>query len=300
MTMKHVWIIAALAWGLAGGAVAAEEVPTAPDFLTRDGFALKLPQAEAVAYHGAFSHDSAGVELTVPMYYGGFIGLVAGVVTHAVIIDSAKERQLRQLQSAADRMLEPYQAILAGITHRELMQQALVRVPGQAGKLIESGDAGDGWIVETLPVFTMAQDSRSLVLENALVVYAAGDPKTVRYRNIVKVVSDPNLFEDPRAYWTENEGRRLKDESTELFAHSLRLLLDAAAVDPAATAKPEKSVRYVDGSKTRVERAQVVRQACGRSVLKTLRGWWMSVPLPVVPPAEPASAPAECQSRYAV
>lgn len=299
--MKRVWIMAALAWGLAGSAIAADPPALAPVVLERDGFSLKPPAEDAVAYHGAFSYDAAGIEHGQMMYGGGLIGLVVGVTTHAVIAGSAKDRQLKSMQVAADRMLEPYKAILAGITHRELMQQALVRVPGQPGKLTEAGDAGNGWIVETLPVFWMAQDSTSLVLENMLVVHAPGDPKTVRYRNVVKVVSDPSPSENAQSYWTEDDGRRLKEESVELFAHSLRLLMEAAAADPQAPAGAEKSVRYMDGSKTRIERAQVVRQACGRNVLKTLRGWWMSVPVQpaVVPAAGPASAPTECPSRYA-
>jgi hypothetical protein len=300
VTVRTLLLVALLACG-ARVASAADAPPAAPVPLARDGFSLKLPQADAVLYRGVVNHDAAGLGNGGMMYLGvgGLAGALVGIATHAVIADSAKSSQKTRLQTAADRVLEPYKDILATITHRDLMAQGLPRVPAEGVKLIPATEAGTGWIVESLPVFSMTDDRLALVLENVVVVYAANEPKTVRYSNVVKVVSNPREPGEPdevRMHWSDDDGRRLKDESAELFAHSLRLLLEAVQADPAATFA-ERTVRYTHGEQTRSERAQVMREACGRAVIKSLRGWWISVPLRAVaaPAADAASAvPAEC------
>jgi hypothetical protein len=45
-----------------------------------------------------------------------------------------------------------------------------------------------------------------------------------------------------------------------------------------AGTEPFRTVRYQEGSVERMERAQVIREACGQVVLRTLRGNLMAVP----------------------
>jgi hypothetical protein len=42
-----------------------------------------------------------------------------------------------------------------------------------------------------------------------------------------------------------------------------------------------RTVRYQEGGAEKIERAQVLEQQCGRTVLRTLRGWLLSVPAQV-------------------
>jgi len=229
--------------------------------------------------------------------YPRILGLVAAVATHGAIVETSKNKEKTRLQEEADRVLDPYKEVLAAFSYRELMERGLPLLNiASAPALIAATDVGDGWIVESFPVFVMTQDRSALVLENALSIYAAKTPTVVRYRNIVKVVSNAQEGEDLPALWGAAEGKLLKEESALLFAHSLRLLLQAAGIAPSGVSA-ERTFRYSEGKEQRMERAQLVRESCGRAVIKTLRGWLMSVPLRL--PAE-YSPPPECNNgeRY--
>jgi hypothetical protein len=279
--MSTVLLAGALA---AAGARAASDSPIDPSPLplAEAGFSLKLPKAETVAYRGMVSYDAAGGKAAAILYpgVGGIAGLLVGIATHGAIVESAKNSEKTKLQQDADKVLDPYKEILGGFTNKDLMQQGMARLnAGGANKLVDAGDVADGWVIETFPVFSMTQDSSALVLENAVSIYAASDPTAVRYRNVVKVVS--NVHEDANlpAHWSADQGRVLRDESTGLYAHSLRLAIQSASVGRAGEEAVEKTIRYSEGKDQRMERAQLLRESCGRAVIKTLRGWLMSVPL---------------------
>jgi hypothetical protein len=44
---------------------------------------------------------------------------------------------------------------------------------------------------------------------------------------------------------------------------------------------PHRTFRYPEGGVEKMERAQLVEAHCGRALLRTLRGWLMSVPVKV-------------------
>lgn len=51
------------------------------------------------------------------------------------------------------------------------------------------------------------------------------------------------------------------------------------AIDGSNTDQPFRTIRYVEGTAEKMERAQLVSEHCGRLVIKTLRGSLMSVPV---------------------
>jgi hypothetical protein len=257
--------------------------------LADTAWSLRLPKEEAVVYRGVVNFDSAGTRGGAFMYpAAGAAGLLAAVITHGVIVESQKTSQKNAMQETADRVLAPYRGVLDGFKHRELMQKALDKAGwGSARKLIEPSEPkGAEWIVESQPTFSMTQDHRALVLDNAVSVHRPG--AAAAHQATIRVVSRPRTAEDPQLAWTESEGAELKDESASLLAHSLELALRDASAAAAAGDVGFKTIRYREGEAEKMERAQVVSQGCERQVLRTLRGWLMSVPHPSRDEATPA------------
>lgn len=282
----------AVACAHAATAPAGESDPPALP-LSDAGFSLRLPEAEKVAFRGVVNLDTAGGPGAQMLYPGvaGVPGLLIGIFIHGALVEAGKQGEKTKLQQAADQVLEPYSAVIESFTNKELMQSGLSGLRGAgANQLIGPAEVGTGWVVESLPILSMTQDRSALVLENAIAIYAADDPKTVRYRNVVKVVSNARDDPDLLALWSADEGKQLKAVSAELYSHSLALVLQAVA-NAHGEASVQRTFRYFEGKEPKVERAQLVHEACGRAVVKTLRGWLMSIPLR---PAAETSNLREC------
>lgn len=254
------------------------------------------PTEEAVVFRGRASMDMAGSgDPGGFMLYPGATagGAMAAIITHGLLADSQNDRQKRALQEKADRVLRAYRPVLNDYKHTELMQAALDKTPWSGAKAL-AGPAqarGTGWVVESLPVFSMTQDQRALVLDHLVSVYPPGEINKPLYRFTVRVVSQARMAPDMERYWKDDAGAALKAESASLLAHSLALALQEPASPAAADAPAFRTVRYPEGEVEKMERAQVLSQACERQVIRTLRGWLMSVPSPAV--AEPSAAACE-------
>jgi hypothetical protein len=127
-------------------------------------------------------------------------------------------------------------------------------------------------------VYSLTQDQRAIVLDNTVAFYPEGGSKAPVYQNTVRVVSQPRTEEDLAAYWSGEDGEKLKAEASALLAESLRIALAETRRGEADAALVQKTFRYPEGSSERIERAGMVSESCDRLVLKTLRGWMLSVP----------------------
>ena len=267
-------------------------------------FFLRLPKTDQVVFQGMVSRDDAGGPGT-PMLYPmpGLAGLVAAIATHGAIVGISRNSEKSKLQQVADKVLDPYRDAIDGFSNRELMQRGMARLtPGGDYRLIEASDAaGAGWVVESEPEFTMTQDQRALVLHNTVTVRAADASASVRFRNVVKVVSDP-LAEnaEPETAWRARQGEPLRQESVELFAHSLRIVLKELAATAGDGPKTDKSFLYSEGGARKLERGQLLETLCHRAVVRTLRGWLMSIPARERSAVADGEAPLSCDyaDRY--
>jgi hypothetical protein len=245
-------------------------------------WSLRLPKEEAVTFRGVVSFDSAGAGGGTMLYPGvaGIGGFVAAVITHGLLVESAKNTQRKALQDDADKVLLPYRAVLDGIKHPELMRKAVDRTASKkSGKLLGASEPGGaGWVLESAPAYGMTQDERALILENSVTIYRGGEGSKEAYQAVIRVVSQPRTEEHPQAFWNGNEGVALKEEITSLLAHSLELALHDARAAGAADPAVFKTVRYREGAAEKMERAQLIARRCSREVIRTLRGWLMSVP----------------------
>lgn len=256
-------------------------------------WALRLPQQEIVVFKGVVNFDAAGTSGGAMLYPApNLIGMLAAVATHGVLINSARNGKKSEIEIAADKVLDAYRDIIDSYRSRELMQQAVALArAGQERRLVGSADLVDaGWLVESQAVFSMTQDQSALVLDNTVAIYRPGAAQP-SYQNTVLVVSSASEHSDLPAYWHGDQGRRLKDESAGLLAQSLDIALADATLAPPAKPASFHTVHYQQGRQEAMERAQVLSEHCGRSLIRNLRGWLMSIPTPNH--GQAAAAPCE-------
>lgn len=242
---------------------------------------VRLPKAEILTYQGIVSTEGAGLDSAQMLYPAAdVVSFLAAVITHGVIVESIKKGKKSKLQEAADQVLSPHQEILHAFRPADLLQRGLGKcLSGKRMKLAEASEKPTGgWIIESAPAFAMTQDRSAIVLDNLILIYAADAPSGPSYRNVVRVVSKTRTEEDLVAFWNAEQGERLKEESASLFAESLEMVLDEVSGDPVENKNSYKTVRYFQGKAEKMERSQLVRENCERRVLRTLRGWLMSVP----------------------
>jgi hypothetical protein len=303
-------LVLCLAWPVA--ATSAE--PLAFGVLARavpvDGpWLVRTPAEEKVQFRGVVSFENAGIGPHGMVYPApNLIGFLAAIAVHGAISGSVQDKRLAALRESADKVLVPYQPVLDKISHATLLPPALAKATrGGAKRHLTESEAPNQWVIESAPVFSMTQDQRALVLDNAFVVRGPELDAPVVYQNVVRVVATPLPAGDEKApvseTWLAEEGRRLREQSIELMGESIDLMFGELARGPAAAEEREqKTVRYHEGGVVKMERASPLAEGCERVVLKTLRGWLMSVPrLPAIgedcagSPAKPVAAAAVAQ-----
>ena len=264
-------------------------------------WALKIPSVERVVFRGAVSHDAAGMGTGAMLYPApNAAGLLAAILTHGLLNEGAKQSQKDKLQSEADEVLRPFRSFLDGFTHSRLIESALPlqRTRDERRPLGPNDSPGPDWTVEVAPVFSMTRDQRALVLDNAVRIYAPASADAA-YAQTIRVVSHPAAVgegataEAIESHWRAEEGRRLLELSAALLAESLDVAMQDSRRQAAAADAPQRTFRYAEGSAEKIERASLVEAQCGRLLLRTLRGWLMSVP------AAARADPAACAPRRA-
>jgi len=266
-------------------------------------WSLRLPTVEKVVFRGSVSHDAAGMGTAQMMYPApNPVGLLAAILTHSLVSTSLRESQKSQMQLEADKVLQPFESVLGTFTNRRLMEEGVRKMAAGGPKRVVAPavSAGADWLIESAPVFSMTQDRGALVLDNAVRIFGPGSTKAA-YAQTVRVVSSPlapmpvPMPPSPSAsavtapaeaasapeltpMWLESDGRRLIESSVELFAESLDVALEQASASALDATAPHRTFRYAEGGSERMERAQLVSERCGRTLIRTLRGWLMSIP----------------------
>ena len=252
-----------------------------PDIATTD-WVLQVPDTEPVNVTGVASFDGVGSGPGNIMYPApNAIGLLAAIATHGILQSAANRKQHDKVQEAANQILQPYQPTLSGLRNRDVALAALARLPFGDHKTLTSEPRSGAWRITAKPHFSLTQDQRAFIVDNAIALQAPG-AETPAYETSVRVISQPRDSTDLVSMWTADEGAELKKEWGFLFAESIDVAL--RALSSKAGDRPAMSfatVRYAEGGTEKIERAQPLYETCGRIVLKTLRGALMSVPAKV-------------------
>ncbi len=299
-TLIRHWVFAVICFSIAIESLAVEGniAPTLTPTEANIQFSLKVPGAKPVSFHGMSNGDGSGGGTGAMMYPApNLIGFLAAIATHAALQTGVASQQQSEQQAKADKILEPYRDVLIKFTNKELLQEALVRLNISGGRAISSNDSSIGQriVIESVPEFMLSSDRGALILDNAIVMYSANDPTKIIYRNIIRVVSSPRNVDqatkDVASDVVQTDAALLvKAESISLYAHSMKLAIDINGSSQMDGVRPSKTFRYQLGSKQQFERGEMVAEYCERTVIKTLRGWLMSVPnLPSLTDAEDSS-----------
>lgn len=242
-------------------------------------WSLRLPHDEHLVYHGIASFDEAGTGSGSMLYYApSAAGLFASILAHGLVSESAKMAQKNKLQASADNVLSAYQDVLKSFRYSELMERAFTKVSSDFSLKLadDSATAERGTLIESTPVFSLTPDQTAFIVDNAIVIHMTG--YKTGYHKGIRVVSAAKDMTDPPAFWTANNGEKLKDESAQLVAESLEIAFGDASARSDTNAIPYRTVRYREGSAEKIERAQLISEHCGRMLIRTLRGELMSVP----------------------
>ena len=237
-----------------------------------------LPESP-VEFHGIVGNDAASGKAGAILYPAfGLIGFVAAVATHAIVESGMRSHADSKAQQAADRVIDPYRAALAGFDLRDLQRRALAATPaGAAAQLRPTEEALSAeLLLQAVPTFAMTADESALVLDELATTRVANaiDPPVAR---AIRVVSAPRRESDLRAAWNADGGAALKSAAASLVAESIDILL-AQAGRPVDDKLPFRTVRYQQGRLEKMERAQVLDETCDHLLLRTLRGDLMAVP----------------------
>jgi hypothetical protein len=260
---------------------AADEIPAVQE-ITIPALTLRLPPGELVSFAAIVNEDTVSGRPGAMMYPGPLPVALATLLAQGLYSSHrlAVEKKLRDSQS--DGVLAPYQPALSHFTNAELMRRALDGLTTHGDKaLIRFSDrAGPGWLIECSPAFLMTQDARALVLQNLIVIHSPDASSPATFKNVVEVVGRPReaAAADAEDTWAIQDGSQLLDASVDLLRESVTLALSDLHGDFAGHAAAYRTVHYPRGGTEMTERAQILRESRQQVVLKTLRGWIMSVP----------------------
>jgi len=239
-----------------------------------------------IAFRGVVDLDRAGLGsggMLYPAY--GVAGFLAAIATHATLVERSKKAQKSKLQEEADMVVAPYLDVIKDFRLSELQQSACA-LAHQKSQATGSKEIGSGLRVRSLPIFSITQDHRALVMDDSVTVHAPNSSIPARELTI-RVISPARQGKDITEQWTAEKGAALKATCVEMLAEGLRIAVESKA---AAEDTPFKTFRFREGSKEKMERAQLVAQRGDRILIRTLRGCLMSVPHPEDGPAAGTSS----------
>ena len=268
-----------VAAALAALGICAAHAQVATPIPKEANWSLRLPKLERVSYQGVAELDAAARSGNMMYPAPNLAGFLAAIATHALVESSVQARNRERVQSEADRVLERYRPVLDGYTSRALMERALRAIPSGGNRRLIGPEeaAGSDWVVDSASVFFMTRDERALIVETGVALRAPG-ATAAAYETIVKVVSRPRDGDDLHAVWSANDGEQLKEESAKLLGHAIDIALRDAGGAFGRVDAPHRTYRYPEGAIERMERASLVADLCDRRVVKTLRGWLLSIP----------------------
>lgn len=252
-------------------------------------FLLHLDAQETPVLRGLVNLDAAGLGssgMAYPMI-GGPLGLVVGVLTHAAVVEGSKAQQKNALQTAADKVAEPYQLVVGKWSLNDLMRQALPNLAKRVRISMSDSQVSEQQGLQKLiisPTFALTQDEKAIVLDYTFhITKSTTSPESVTSRAIIRVVSHPLVDEEPRKVWLSDDGERLRRELSGLLAEATEISVSITESVANASDVKHKTVRYQRGAEDVIERAQLISKTCDRLLLKNLRGEFVSVPTKPAP-----------------
>jgi hypothetical protein len=284
------WVLCfALATSPLSGLTASEQPLTQPP----SRMALRIPAEGKVAFSGMVNHDAAGFGAGAMLYPAlGIAGFFVAVIAHGLINEGAKNNQKNSFQTEADRVLLPHRESLDQFQYAELLQRAKPSLNSarELRLLTATEKPLNEWLINIAPVLQLAQDQSAVILDSAIAIYAPGSSEDAKpvYANLVRVVSEPMTGEETLKKMTDGNSEALKALSAKLVADSIEIALMNWTAGEINKDSSKRTLRYMQGSVEKIERAEVLEERCDRLLIRTLRGTLLSAPVP------PRAQAADC------
>ncbi|WOT04117.1 hypothetical protein [Shewanella youngdeokensis] len=211
----------------------------------------------------------------------------AGVIAHAIIVESKKNEAKNSAQAAADVAVLPYRPYLKDVANQALASQLenIVLARGFSLARYEDSQSESDIILDITPIFLMNQKQDTLTLRTQFLVYPKSEQhkstkkRAVLYQNQIEVLSAKIDAALPQEYWLSNNGEQLVNTMRSLLSQTLALgAIQISSIESDHSNRVQHNFRYDDGDTTAFERASVISNDCNRVVINTLRGWLKSIP----------------------
>lgn len=272
--MKHLLLkpFALLALCCIGSQWAHASAETAVSFLSPSIAQLSLTSIPNLDRAG----NQEGSSMLYPAPTPG-LGLV-GVLTHAIISDSARNSEKTRIQQQADALIAPYQSTIKAIPPQQVFQSAIQQLNAQHGLNIQLDTAQAGTKIEAKAdqfQIQMTPDQRALIVLSSLKIQTPGTETSYTLQTTSTPLAE-NL--SPLEYWNINNGENLKNQLSAMIARMLRTATRMQQLTTNEAQAPQKTHRYLEGGTQRMQRGQLLAEECNYITIKNLRGWILDLP----------------------
>lgn len=206
----------------------------------------------------------------------GLVGMLAQVATHAAISNNAQNARVSSQQQQANKVLEPLSEIL-NATNTELLQ-----FDAETVQWLKDEDASGFGVLISKPIFFLSQDGKSLSLKHVVSLPATAQVSRSKknqfvYSNLIEVMAEPIVAEQPIEFWQQDAGSELKSTMQSMYKTSLLLALADIRGELTQNSVAE-TFKLTHREKLRIERGNKVESECGQLVIRNLRGWLLVAP----------------------
>lgn len=244
-------------------------------------FVIKVQEAE-IPFHGYPNFDKQNSSGAM-MYPGGTPELFfVAVLTHAAIQSSVDQDQVDKIQVEADKVLEPYNAIVHGIQSSQYVDAAIESLNEKLGAqtiaVFDPAATDQIWVLSSEPILYLLPDEKSILIRNVVKLTGNNNPSDVIYQNLVEVLSDSFEGDDVRSYWNRENGIELQRVVQQLFTDSVELAIQDIGKQFANSGQKEKTFSFLQAGIRTYQRGTLLANSCNRTAIRTLRGWIKSFP----------------------
>ena len=233
---------------------------------------IELSDKSSVDFRGVYE-PNAKVDSASILYSGdaGVAGVFAQIATHAAMNSSARSVKLSKQQIEANKVLEPFNHVLADFTQGELMHS------NKEYSFNEKLDSPQDIYLKSYPIFFVSQDLRTISLKQRILVFRAND-KDPLYQNLIEVVSPAIQGDNPHGLLLQEDGALLKKLTKNLYKESLSFVISDIYGEYKDVTSPQKSYRFYQGESLRVERGVRLESRSESMLIRNLRGWLVAFP----------------------
>lgn len=251
-----------------------------PSFAEETRISFQPPPISQISLSAIVSLDKAGEKKEASMLYPANNAgtLLVGIFAHAMLSKSTQDSEKNKIQKRADMALEEYKPVTNTIRPQQLFQEAVEQLNTQHHLGIELN-------VPTAPVqviglsdqleFQMTHDQRALIVQTTLKVHTQHSNNAYTLQAISKPLEESKF---PAEYWKAEHGSNLKTQLATLVAQVLHMASRMQQLVEKETDIPQKTHRYFEGGKERMQRGQLLAEECDYMTVKNLRGWIIHLP----------------------